>query len=110
MNGFLNVLSVLSQGRLAEAVDAYERALAVAPNFEIVRNNLAIALTELGTKTKVNGGECAGIISLGLFAKGTAPMLRAALSDTCWRWPLSGSLRKPSRRALAQQPAATRCN
>lgn len=43
------------QGRLAEAVDAYERALAAAPNFEIVRNNLAIALTELGTRTKLDG-------------------------------------------------------
>jgi protein O-GlcNAc transferase len=45
----------LLQGRLAEAVDAYERALAAAPNFEIVRNNLAIALTELGTRTKLDG-------------------------------------------------------
>lgn len=44
------------QGRLVEAVDAYERALAAAPNFEIVRNNLAIALTELGTRTKMEGG------------------------------------------------------
>ena len=38
-----------------EAVDAYERALMAAPNFEIVRNNLAIALTELGTRTKTKG-------------------------------------------------------
>jgi Tetratricopeptide repeat len=45
----------LLQGQLAEAVDAYERALAAAPNFEIVRNNLAIALTELGTRTKLDG-------------------------------------------------------
>ncbi len=43
------------QGRLLEAVEAYERALAAAPNYEIVRNNLAIALTELGTRTKMEG-------------------------------------------------------
>ncbi len=43
------------QGRLMEAVEAYERALMAAPNFEIVRNNLAIALTELGTRTKTKG-------------------------------------------------------
>lgn len=48
---------LLLQGRLAEAVDAYERALSAAPNFEIVRNNLAIALTELGTRTKLDGAQ-----------------------------------------------------
>ncbi len=36
------------RGRLPEAVSAYESALAAAPNFTIVRNNLAIALTDLG--------------------------------------------------------------
>ncbi len=36
------------RGQLAEAVAAYEAALAAAPNFAIVRNNLAIALTDLG--------------------------------------------------------------
>jgi hypothetical protein len=51
----------LLQGRLAEAVDAYERALAAAPNFEIVRNNLAIALTELGTRTKLDGEDPAAL-------------------------------------------------
>lgn len=54
--GELSLLRLNLQGRLMEAVDAYERALAAAPNFEIVRNNLAIALTELGTRTKMEGG------------------------------------------------------
>jgi len=54
---FSRCMVLLLQGRLAEAVDAYERALSAAPNFEIVRNNLAIALTELGTRTKLNGAQ-----------------------------------------------------
>ena len=44
------------QGRLAEAVDAYEKAQMAAPNFAIVHTNLAIALTEMGTHAKMSGG------------------------------------------------------
>ena len=42
-------------GRLKEAVACYEAALAAAPNFAIVQQNLAIALTELGTRAKLAG-------------------------------------------------------
>jgi protein O-GlcNAc transferase len=31
------------------------RCLAVSPNFEIAKNNMAIALTDLGTKVKLEG-------------------------------------------------------
>ena len=65
------------QGRLAEAVDAYERALAAAPNFEIVRNNLAIALTELGTRTKLDGED----------RRKPSPSMR--LSLVCVQWELA---------------------
>ncbi|KAK9810285.1 hypothetical protein WJX72_008008 [[Myrmecia] bisecta] len=44
-----------NQGRRDDAIAAYERALAAAPNFQIVQNNLAIALTELGTQVKAEG-------------------------------------------------------
>ena len=43
------------EGRLEEAIASYERALAAAPEFNIVRNNLAVALTELGTRVKLSG-------------------------------------------------------
>lgn len=42
-------------GRLEAAVACYEAALAAAPNFAIVQQNLAIALTELGTCAKLAG-------------------------------------------------------
>ena len=45
----------LLQGRLAEAVDAYEKAQMAAPNFAIVHTNLAIALTEMATLAKISG-------------------------------------------------------
>ena len=37
-------------GVLEAAVSYYEKALSVNPNFKIARNNMAIALTDLGTK------------------------------------------------------------
>lgn len=43
------------EGRLEEAIASYESALAAAPEFSIVRNNLAVALTELGTRVKLSG-------------------------------------------------------
>ena len=43
------------QGRLEDAIVSYERALALAPEFAIVCNNLAIALTEMGTRVKLAG-------------------------------------------------------
>ena len=45
------------EGRLEEAIASYEYALAAAPEFSIVRNNLAVALTELGTRVKLSGKE-----------------------------------------------------
>ena len=43
------------EGRLEDAIASYERALALAAEFAIVRNNLAIALTEMGTRVKLAG-------------------------------------------------------
>ncbi|GAB4856361.1 hypothetical protein Ancab_014281 [Ancistrocladus abbreviatus] len=40
---------------LEAAIACYERCLAVSPNFEIAKNNMAIALTDLGTKVKLEG-------------------------------------------------------
>jgi len=42
-------------GVLEAAVSYYEKALSYNPNFKIARNNMAIALTDLGTKIKNEG-------------------------------------------------------
>ncbi|GJN04272.1 hypothetical protein PR202_ga21805 [Eleusine coracana subsp. coracana] len=39
-----------NQGELEAAIACYERCLTISPNFEIAKNNMAIALTDLGTK------------------------------------------------------------
>ncbi|XP_068663278.1 probable UDP-N-acetylglucosamine--peptide N-acetylglucosaminyltransferase SPINDLY [Aristolochia californica] len=44
-----------NRGDLQSAISCYERCLAVSPNFEIAKNNMAIALTDLGTKVKLEG-------------------------------------------------------
>ncbi|KAJ6791412.1 putative UDP-N-acetylglucosamine--peptide N-acetylglucosaminyltransferase SPINDLY [Iris pallida] len=44
-----------NRGDLETAIACYERCLAVSPNFEIAKNNMAIALTDLGTKVKLEG-------------------------------------------------------
>ncbi|KAL8191684.1 hypothetical protein R6Q57_028415 [Mikania cordata] len=44
-----------NRGDLELAIACYERCLAVSPNFEIAKNNMAIALTDLGTKVKLEG-------------------------------------------------------
>ncbi|GAV59452.1 LOW QUALITY PROTEIN: DUF588 domain-containing protein/Mito_fiss_Elm1 domain-containing protein/TPR_2 domain-containing protein/Sel1 domain-containing protein/TPR_11 domain-containing protein/TPR_12 domain-containing protein/Glyco_transf_41 domain-containing protein [Cephalotus follicularis] len=44
-----------NRGDLEAAMACYERCLAVSPNFEIAKNNMAIALTDLGTKVKLEG-------------------------------------------------------
>ncbi|XVE75927.1 hypothetical protein DITRI_Ditri12bG0130900 [Diplodiscus trichospermus] len=44
-----------NRGDLESAIACYERCLAVSPNFEIAKNNMAIALTDLGTKVKLEG-------------------------------------------------------
>ncbi|KAL8527060.1 hypothetical protein ACS0TY_016065 [Phlomoides rotata] len=44
-----------NRGELESAIACYERCLAVSPNFEIAKNNMAIALTDLGTKVKLEG-------------------------------------------------------
>ncbi|CAM8888721.1 unnamed protein product [Rhodiola kirilowii] len=44
-----------NRGDIESSIACYERCLAVSPNFEIAKNNMAIALTDLGTKVKVEG-------------------------------------------------------
>ena len=53
--------SLRLQGRLGEALAALERALAAAPNSEVVRANLAAALTERGTVLKMAGRAAEGV-------------------------------------------------
>ncbi|EXB54601.1 putative UDP-N-acetylglucosamine--peptide N-acetylglucosaminyltransferase SPINDLY [Morus notabilis] len=50
-----------NRGELETAIACYERCLAVSPNFEIAKNNMAIALTDLGTKVKLEGDINQGI-------------------------------------------------
>uniref|UniRef100_A0A0E0AYX4 Probable UDP-N-acetylglucosamine--peptide N-acetylglucosaminyltransferase SPINDLY n=1 Tax=Oryza glumipatula TaxID=40148 RepID=A0A0E0AYX4_9ORYZ len=44
-----------NRGELEAAIACYERCLTISPNFEIAKNNMAIALTDLGTKVKIEG-------------------------------------------------------
>ncbi|KAL3654612.1 hypothetical protein CASFOL_001597 [Castilleja foliolosa] len=44
-----------NRGDLESAIACYKRCLTVSPNFEIAKNNMAIALTDLGTKVKLEG-------------------------------------------------------
>lgn len=46
---------LVKQGRLQEAIGAYEAALAAAPHMEVIQENLAAALTEHGTALKASG-------------------------------------------------------
>lgn len=48
------------QGDLEGAIAAYERALAAAPNVEVVQHNMAAALTEWGTCLKAAGARGTG--------------------------------------------------
>lgn len=50
-----------NRGELETAIACYERCLAVSPNFEIAKNNMAIALTDLGTKVKMEGEISQGV-------------------------------------------------
>ncbi|KAJ6796668.1 putative UDP-N-acetylglucosamine--peptide N-acetylglucosaminyltransferase SPINDLY [Iris pallida] len=50
-----------NRGDLEAAIACYERCLAVSPNFEIAKNNMAIALTDLGTKVKLEGDISQGV-------------------------------------------------
>jgi tetratricopeptide (TPR) repeat protein len=50
-----------NRGDLEMAITCYERCLAVSPNFEIAKNNMAIALTDLGTKVKLEGDVTQGV-------------------------------------------------
>ncbi|XP_043701507.1 probable UDP-N-acetylglucosamine--peptide N-acetylglucosaminyltransferase SPINDLY isoform X1 [Telopea speciosissima] len=50
-----------NRGDLELAIACYERCLAVSPNFEIAKNNMAIALTDLGTKVKLEGDMNQGV-------------------------------------------------
>ncbi|KAF8397927.1 hypothetical protein HHK36_016853 [Tetracentron sinense] len=51
-----------NRGDLDSAIACYERCLAVSPNFEIAKNNMAIALTDLGTKVKLEGDINQGVL------------------------------------------------
>lgn len=53
--------SPIRQGKLEEAVGAYERALACAPGHDIVRVNLAVALSERGSARKLAGDAAAAV-------------------------------------------------
>ncbi|PKA66821.1 putative UDP-N-acetylglucosamine--peptide N-acetylglucosaminyltransferase SPINDLY [Apostasia shenzhenica] len=50
-----------NRGDLETAIACYERCLSVSPNFEIAKNNMAIALTDLGTKVKLEGDISRGV-------------------------------------------------
>ncbi|KAL1817546.1 hypothetical protein ACET3Z_020120 [Daucus carota] len=52
---------VLTDLELESAVACYERCQAVSPNFEIAKNNMAIASTDLGTKVKLEGDVNQGV-------------------------------------------------
>ena len=43
------------RGHLEEAIDSYQKALDINPNFVIAKDNMAIALTDLGTDYKEKG-------------------------------------------------------
>ena len=49
------------QGRLADAISAYEAALGAAPNQEVIQANLSAALTEQGTTLKAAGDVVGGM-------------------------------------------------
>jgi tetratricopeptide (TPR) repeat protein len=51
-----------NMGKLELAIQYYEKALAVSPNFQIAKSNLAIALTDLGTKVKNEGNLKVGFL------------------------------------------------
>ncbi|KAL8554463.1 hypothetical protein ACS0TY_002600 [Phlomoides rotata] len=51
-----------NRGDLESAIACYERCLTVSPNFEIAKNNMAIALTDLGTKVKLEGDTNQGVV------------------------------------------------
>ena len=44
-----------TSGDLDNAIHYYQACLNINPNFELGRNNIAIALTDLGTKRKAEG-------------------------------------------------------
>lgn len=44
-----------NRGELDAAIACYDRCLTISPNFEIAKNNMAIALTDMGTKVKIEG-------------------------------------------------------
>lgn len=50
-----------TSGNIEEAISYYGKALAINPNFIIARNNMAIALTDFGTKLKTEGNPKEGI-------------------------------------------------
>ena len=50
-----------SAGRLAQAISAYEKALIAGPNLDVIRLNLASALTEHGTALKAAGDRSGGV-------------------------------------------------
>lgn len=76
-------------GNLERAVECYEAALIAAPNYNIVQSNMAIALTDLGTKRKLKGN------------------MQVGNNQSICRWfsILHGSLKMESAREHEQSPA-----
>lgn len=76
-----------TQGRLHEAIAAYEQALSAAPNLEVVKLNLAAALTQYGTQAKAAGDARSAhvwpraCVRCSVFCKG----LRSAEPKAMWQ-------------------------
>ena len=101
-----------AQGRLGEAIAAYERALAASPSLEVVQANLAVALTERGTQLKLEGERVCACVRVGGVrggcARGVARVERVA-RRSCAAAPLPSPL--PSTHAMnarRSNPKSTR--
>lgn len=56
VEAYCNIGVILKNlGKLEEGISYYQKALKINPNFQIAKNNLAIALTDLGTTLKNQG-------------------------------------------------------
>lgn len=56
MEAYCNIGVIFkNSGKLEDSILYYDKALSLNPNFTIARSNMAIALTDLGTKYKTSG-------------------------------------------------------
>lgn len=88
-----------AQGHLEAAVAAYERALAAAPACDLVRDNLAAALTDLATAVKARGGSDNAAAAVALYerALALAPRHAGALYNLGVALAEPGPLHAPDR-------------